>query len=46
MYVSCSRKFNGEKLQIPETSTAYREQLNELLAKHADNNNDDINGRE
>jgi hypothetical protein len=30
----------GEKLKSPETSSAYREKLNEYLAKHADN--DDI----
>jgi hypothetical protein len=37
-----NRKFNSEKLKSPETSSAYREKLNEYLAKHADN--DDING--
>jgi hypothetical protein len=40
MYGSCARKFNIEKLKSPETSSAYREKLNEYLAKHADN--DDI----
>jgi hypothetical protein len=43
-YGSCARKFNSEKLKTPEILSAYREQLNEYLAKHADNNNDDING--
>jgi hypothetical protein len=37
MYGSCARKFNSEKLKSPETSSAYREKLNEYLAKHADN---------
>jgi hypothetical protein len=37
---SYARKFNSEKLKSPETSSAYREKLNEYLAKHADN---DIN---
>jgi hypothetical protein len=41
MYGSYARKFNSEKLKSPETSSAYREKLNEYLAKHADN--DDIN---
>ena len=41
MYGSYARKFNSEKLKNPETSSAYREKLNEYLAKHADN--DDIN---
>jgi hypothetical protein len=40
MYGSCARKFNSEKLKSPETSSAYREKLNEYLGKHADN--DDI----
>ena len=44
MYGSCARKFNSEKLKISEISSAYREQLNEYLAKHVDNDNDDING--
>jgi hypothetical protein len=41
MYGSCARKFISEKLKTPETSSAYREKLNEYLAKHTDN--DDIN---
>jgi len=41
MYGSYARKFNSDKLKSPETSSAYREKLNEYLAKHADN--DDIN---
>jgi len=41
---SYARKFNSNKLKTPETSSAYREQLNEYLAIHADNNNDDIDG--
>jgi hypothetical protein len=41
MYGSYARKFNSEKLKNPETSSAYREKLNEHLAKHTDN--DDIN---
>jgi hypothetical protein len=41
MYGSYARKFNSEKLKSPETSSAYREKLNENLAKHTDN--DDIN---
>jgi hypothetical protein len=41
MYGSYARKFNSEKLKSPETSSAYREKLNEYLAKHAVN--DDIN---
>jgi hypothetical protein len=44
VYGCCARKFKVEKLQNPESSSAYREQLNEHLAKHADNDNDDING--
>jgi hypothetical protein len=40
-YGSYARKFNSEKLKIPETSFAYREKLNEHLAKRVDN--DDIN---
>jgi hypothetical protein len=43
-YGSCARKFNSEKLKTPEILSAYREQLNEYLAKHADNDNADING--
>jgi hypothetical protein len=31
-----ARKFNSEKLKSPETTSAYREKLNEYLAKHAD----------
>jgi hypothetical protein len=42
VYGSCARKFNSEKLKNPETTSAYKEQLNEYLATHADNNNDDI----
>jgi hypothetical protein len=42
MYGSCARKFNSEKLKNPKISSACREQVNEHLAKHADN--DDING--
>jgi hypothetical protein len=38
---SYARKFNSEKLKSPETSSAYREKLNEHLARHVDN--DDIN---
>jgi hypothetical protein len=40
-YVSYARKFNSEKLKSPETSSAYREKLNEQLARRVDN--DDIN---
>ena len=40
---SCARKFNIEKLKTPETSSAYKKQLNEHLAKHATNDNDNIN---
>jgi hypothetical protein len=40
--VSNSRKFNSEKLKSPETSSTYREKLNECLARHIDDN-DDIN---
>jgi len=36
-----ARKFNSEKLKSPETSSAYREELNEYLASHVDD--DDIN---
>jgi hypothetical protein len=42
-YGSCARKFNIEKLKTPETSSAYKKQLNEHLAKHATNDNDNIN---
>jgi hypothetical protein len=42
MYGSYARKFNSEKLKSPETSSAYREKLNEYLARHVDND-DDIN---
>jgi hypothetical protein len=40
MYGSYARKFNSEKLKSPETSSAYREKLNECLARHVDDNND------
>jgi hypothetical protein len=43
MYGSYARKFNSEKLKSPETSSAYREKLNGYLAKHADDDDDDIN---
>jgi hypothetical protein len=43
MYGSYARKFNSEKLKSPETSSVYREKLNEYLAKNTDND-DDING--
>ena len=36
MYGSYARKFNSDKLKSPETSSAYREKLNEYLAKHTD----------
>ena len=39
MYGSYARKFNSEKLKSPET-IAYREKLNEYLARHVDD--DDI----
>ena len=39
-YGSYDRKFHNEKLKSPETSSAYREELNEYLASHVDN---DIN---
>jgi hypothetical protein len=39
MYGSYARKFNSGKLKSPENSSAYREKLNENLAKHADNDN-------
>jgi phosphopantetheine adenylyltransferase len=42
MYGFCTSKFNSKKLKNTKTSFAYREQLNEHLAKHADNY--DING--
>jgi stalled ribosome alternative rescue factor ArfA len=42
MYGSYARKFNSEKLKSPKTSSAYREKLNEYIAKHVDND-DDIN---
>ena len=32
----CTRKFNSVKLKNSETSSAYREKLNEYLAKHTD----------
>ena len=41
MYGSYARIFNSEKMKSSETSSAYREKLNEYLAKHVDN--DDIN---
>ena len=41
-YGSYGRKFNSEKLKSPETSSAYREKLNEHLARCVDN--DDITG--
>jgi hypothetical protein len=41
MYGSYARKFNSEKLKSSETSSAYREKLNEYLARLVDN--DDIN---
>ena len=41
MYGSYARKLNSEKLKSPETSSAYREKLNEYLERHVDN--DDIN---
>jgi len=41
MYSSYARKFNSEKLKSPETSSAYREKLDEYLARCVDN--DDIN---
>jgi hypothetical protein len=40
-YGSYARKFNSEKLKSPETSSAYREELNEYLARHVID--DDIN---
>jgi hypothetical protein len=40
MYGSYARKLNSEKLKSPETSSAYREKLNEHLARRVDN---DIN---
>jgi hypothetical protein len=40
MYGSYTRKFNSEKLKSLETSSAYREKLNEYLAKQ---DNGDIN---
>jgi hypothetical protein len=40
MYGSYARKFNSEKLKSPETSSEYREKLNEHLARCVD---DDIN---
>jgi hypothetical protein len=40
-YGSYARKFNTEKLKSPETSSAYREKLNEYLARRVDN--DDTN---
>jgi hypothetical protein len=40
-YGSYARKFNSEKLKNPETSSTYREKLNEYLARHVDNG--DIN---
>jgi hypothetical protein len=40
-YGSYARKFNSEKLGSPETSSAYREKLNEYLGRHVDE--DDIN---
>jgi len=42
-YGSYARKFNSEKLKSSETSSAYREKLDEYLARHVDKNNDDIN---
>jgi hypothetical protein len=36
------RKLNVEKLKSPQTSSAYREKLNECLARHVDDD-DDIN---
>jgi hypothetical protein len=39
-YGSYARKFSIEKLNSPETSSAYREKLNEYLARHVDNNED------
>jgi sorting nexin-29 len=39
-YGSYARKFNSEKLKSPETSSAYRDKLNEYLARHVDNNDD------
>jgi len=41
-YGSYARKFDSEKLKSSETSSAYREKLNEYLARHVDDN-DDIN---
>jgi hypothetical protein len=42
-YETCARKFNIEKLKTPETSSAYKKQLNVHLAKHPTNDNDNIN---
>jgi len=39
-YGSYARKFNSEKLKSPETFSAYREKLNECLARHVDENDD------
>jgi len=39
---SYARKFDSEKLKSTETSSAYREKLNEYLTRHVDDN-DDIN---
>jgi hypothetical protein len=36
-YGSYARKFNSENLKSPETSSAYREKLNEHLARRIDN---------
>jgi hypothetical protein len=41
MYGSYARKCSSEKLKSLETASAFREKLNEYLAKHADS--DDIN---
>jgi hypothetical protein len=38
MYGSYVTEFNSEKLKCPEISFAYREKLNEYLAKHVDDN--------
>jgi hypothetical protein len=40
-YGTYAGKFNSEKLKSPKTSSAYREKLNEYLARRVDN--DDIN---